>query len=551
MKKLFNHLRLFLFFSALVMLLVSCSNSVVLESPIEDTTLEEESPIEDTTLEEESPIEDAALEEPSYTLNITQQPAYTVVSYNQSATLSCKAESECQPVSYQWYKCDDMSGSNAELISGATSNSYETPVFTEKEIRYYYCVSKINSEEKLSAVTAVAYTGLPLVKIETPDSAEISSKEEWLKDATLSIEGAELDSWNISEPIMTSIRGRGNSTWVQPKKPYALKLDKKKSILGMPEHKRWVLIANYLDNSFIRNEMAFYLSEIFELDYTVHGKYVDLILNGEYKGLYWFGEAIKPDANRVNINDGSKNISDDEDKDYLIEMDVYYDEPVKFKSSIRNLPYMIKNDDYMVDDENNLTSGGESRLERLQAKINDLEILLYPDFAEEMSTNDCSAPDESFSQIIDIDSWAKFWFVNEIMDNGELGHPKSCYFTFDSENNIFKAGPVWDFDWAALFQPAYCSLKDTLYYNALFKSPEFVNLVKELWNQYYGRIHIVSKVESLRDELKFSAELDGYIWGINHNPLGMVCNDFNEHINYVRNALSTKLDVVNADITEM
>ena len=145
MKKLFNHLRLFLFFSVLVMLLVSCSNSVLLESPIEDTTLEEE-----------SPIEDAALEEPSYILNITQQPAYTVVSYNQSATLSCKAESECQPVSYQWYKCDDMSGSNAELISGATSNSYETPVFTEKEIRYYYCVSKINSEEKLSAVAAVA-----------------------------------------------------------------------------------------------------------------------------------------------------------------------------------------------------------------------------------------------------------------------------------------------------------------------------------------------------------------------------------------------------------
>ena len=134
MKKFFNHLRLFLFFSVLVMLLVSCSNSVVLESPIED----------------------AALEEPSYTLNITQQPAFTVVSYNQSATLSCKAESECQPVSYQWYKCDDMSGSNAELISGATSNSYETPVFTEKEIRYYYCVSKINSEEKLSAVAAVA-----------------------------------------------------------------------------------------------------------------------------------------------------------------------------------------------------------------------------------------------------------------------------------------------------------------------------------------------------------------------------------------------------------
>ena len=60
-----------------------------------------------------------------------------------------------------------MSGSNAELIIGATSDSYETSIFTEKEIRYYYCVLKIGSEEKQSAVAAVAYTGLPILYLDT------------------------------------------------------------------------------------------------------------------------------------------------------------------------------------------------------------------------------------------------------------------------------------------------------------------------------------------------------------------------------------------------
>ena len=50
----------------------------------------------------------------------------------------------------------------------------------------------------------------------------------------------------------------------------------------------------------MKNEMAFYLSNVMELDYTVRGKFCDLILNGEYKGLYWLGEAIKADENRVN-----------------------------------------------------------------------------------------------------------------------------------------------------------------------------------------------------------------------------------------------------------
>ena len=492
-----------------------------------------------------------------------QPPMMNVAAYNQGVTLSCEAEVTDYTVRYKWYESSDGTsalGKAAAGGSGMDTNTFTTPVFTQKGIRYFYCVATtviasgegddVNTIATISDVVSVACTGLPVVKVETPDRVEITSNTEWTENATISLTGASDDSWNF-ETVTTSIRGRGNSTWGQPKKPYALKLDKKQKIMGFPKHKRWVLIANYLDNSFLRNEMAFYLSEQVGLDWTVHGEFVDLVLNGEYKGLYWLGEAIKVDENRVNINDGTETMSDDEDKDYLIEMDVYYDEIVKFKSSIRNMPYMIKNDDYMIDDNNVITSGGEARLSRLQEKITALEEKLYPDFTAEMNTNNCAAPDESYSEVIDIDSWAKFWFVNEIMNNGELGHPKSCYFTFDSTNNILKAGPVWDFDWASLSQASSCRLKATIYYDALFKSPAFVSRTKELWSKSYANIDISTQIEAMREQISLAAVYDTMLWGAHKDPSGIVRADFDAYVDFLKDTLEKKLVVVNTAINEL
>lgn len=504
----------------------------------------------------------------SYT--ITETPV-TLHIANPKASFSFGVSIPGYNVKYQWYESSDGSTNTGSLITateanGADTTTFTTPDFTEKGIHYYYCSARIviyegnesnpaiELELVKSPVVSVAFTGLPTVIVNTKDKQDIISKEDWMKKTELSITGAENEDWNI-ELSDVSIKGRGNSTWGQPKKPYAIKLDKKKNLLGMPAHKRWVLIANYLDNSFLRNEMAFYLSEQFELDYTVQGKFVDLILNGEYKGLYWLGEAIKVDENRININDGNKRISDDEDKDYLIEMDVYFDEPVKFHSSIRNMPYMIKNDDYMIDDDGTLTTGGQARLNRLQEKITNIENLLYPDYSQTMNVNDCSAPDENYSDIIDIDSWAKFYLVNEIMSNGELGHPKSCYFTYENattseEHDSFKAGPVWDFDWASLYVSNSCSLKGTIYYNALFKSPSFKQRLKEIWSAKHEGIDISSKIENMRSQIQIAADFDTKLWGVNHNPITeqLSFSNFNGHVDFLKNALQSKYAVVESEV---
>ena len=160
----------------------------------------------------------------------------------------------------------------------------------------------------------------------------------------------------------------------------------------MPKHKRWVLIANYLDNSFMKNTTAFCLSKMLGMDYTVRGEYVNLVLNGNYVGFYWLGEAIKTDENRVNI---------DEENDFLVEMDVYYDETRKFKSKKKNLPYMIKNDDFMK----------EEKLSTLKDRISEMKYILY---FENFPYKDENILEINFtySDYTDLTSFAQF-YLNE------------------------------------------------------------------------------------------------------------------------------------------
>ena len=504
-----------------------------------------------------------------FTITKPLEAAYVAVTdEGGTATLTFEVEGY-DNISYQWYKSLDGTNENGTAIEGATESSYTTEAFTKpKRGMYYYCVATAGEKSKKSNVTLVANTGLPTFYVNTPDGVEITEKERWIDGTELTLKDAGNDNF---ENVTTEFRGRGNSTWEQPKKPYAIKLNKtqKRGILGMPEHRRWVLIANYLDNSFLKNQVAFYLSGRLNMDYTVHGQFVNLVFNGVYRGLYWLGEAIKVDENRVNIDDGNDNITDAQDKDFLIEMDTHYDEVVKFHTPIRNMPYMIKNDDYMVEAKLNekgkkvkdkygntvnvISADGQARLARFQDKIANLENLLYPDYGTnddcKANTNDCSAPDEAYKDIIDVESWAKFWLINEIMDNTELTEPKSAYFTYQNkkEGDVFKAGPVWDFDAGAKTKDAPIKLDTTIYYNALFKSPSFMAAVKNVWNTFVSeniKEGLESGIESAKEMLGAAAKLDSMRWGAHRDYVQTTDLSFSGSVEFLKNSLQNKVQVV-------
>src|SRR5690606_8462016 len=141
-------------------------------------------------------------------------------------------------------------------------------------------------------------TGLPTIHLFT-DGQPIESKEEYV-DAEIQITNG-LEGEMLFEGI-TEIRGRGNSTWGMPEKPYRIKLDEKACLLGMPADKRWALMANYGDQSLLRNDVAFEVSRRLELEYTPRQQYVELFLNGEYMGNYTLTEHVKEGEHRVPID---------------------------------------------------------------------------------------------------------------------------------------------------------------------------------------------------------------------------------------------------------
>lgn len=145
---------------------------------------------------------------------------------------------------------------------------------------------------------SVVNTDLPVVIVNTPEKRPIQSKEEWIADTHLKI-------WQPNEGLTysdtTSIKGRGNITWTNyPKKPYALKLKDKAGLLGLTKHKRFCLLALY--HGYLGN---YYMAEVSKrapnLEWVPEGKYVELVLNGKFQGLYYLSEQIKVDKNRVNI----------------------------------------------------------------------------------------------------------------------------------------------------------------------------------------------------------------------------------------------------------
>ena len=238
----------------------------------------------------------------------------------------------------------------------------------------------------------------------------------------------------VTDPVLSSTRLRGNVTQQMPKKPFAIKLDKKHGVLDMPAHKRWVLLANWKDRTLMRNEVAFGIADVFKrtfpndgMAWNPSGQHVELVYNGVYVGNYYLCEHVKIDGNRLDINDpydpDDGYSGNPADYGYLLEADDGYDETWKFTTACY-VPFLFKDDanDEMLTYAANLVRGIEDKL-----------------YAGKY--------DEAFAQM-DLTSFVDYWLVQELMMNSETSHPKSCYNYLN--NGVMYAGPLWDFDWNTL-----------------------------------------------------------------------------------------------------
>ena len=403
-----------------------------------------------------------------------------------------------------------------EQISGVTVNDFSKPVtYTVKDrIEYTFTLT-------------VEYSGLPMVFIETAGGKTIPSKwEDWLEGSYVTVYNSD---WTVDYEGSTSVRGRGNSTWSYPKKPYALKLDSKAKILGMPKHKRWVLLANWMDRTLLRNRVSFNLAERTDLAYTPRGEFVEVFVNGKHMGNYFLCEQIKVDENRVNIDELDEG---EVDGGYLLELDSYYDEAFKFKSAVRNLPYMFKDPDEVSTEQFNF----------LQGYINNLESALYD--------NSRFAAGE-YEEYMDVASFIDWWFVMELTGIWEPNHPKSCYMHKDKGGRL-TAGPVWDFDWETYVPMNWFRIKDALYYGRLFQDPKFKATVKERWAKFSDDFRTLPDfIRSEAEIIRASEKMNHEMW-----PITQVVNQdeglsFDDAVARMISAYESKLNWMDREISKL
>lgn len=172
---------------------------------------------------------------------------------------------------------------------------------------------------------------LPVVIVNTDDSKPITDKVNY-KGCTIKI----LDYGK--ETILdesAQIKGRGNATWTLcAKKSYNFKFSSKQEVFDMPKHKKWSLLANYGDRTLMRNAICLEIANLADgMEWAPHGRFVDIIVNGEPKGNYWLCEKIEVDENRLNI---------DKENGWLVEHDVYEDDDYWFESQLFKERYKIK-----------------------------------------------------------------------------------------------------------------------------------------------------------------------------------------------------------------
>ena len=415
---------------------------------------------------------------------------------------------------------------NVEQISGVTENDFSSPLV--------YKVVSLDGKENEYKVS-VHRTNLAVVYINTQNGAAIPRKDQdWLGGTEIKI--VRNDGTVDFECLDANIKIRGNSTSNYPKKPYSIKLERKASILGMPKHKRWVLLANWMDRTLIRNSTALCIAKQTGLAWTPNGEFVEVLLNGKHIGNYYLCEQIKIDENRVNINKMlPTDIGDAATGGYLLELDVNYDEVNKFKSKQRQLPYMIKEPD-----EDELS---QQQFDYIVDYVNRFEKLLY---TKESFDNG------AFRSYVDEDSFIDQWFVFELAQNGEIGHPKSCYMYKDKGGKLF-AGPVWDFDWGT-FIPDLTSYKayNHLYYGRFFTDDSFRERVKERWLELRPKMNnVFTHIDSMSELLAESAEANIELWPISSRVNGDETLSYQKAVQRLRTALVDRIKWLDSQINNM
>lgn len=356
----------------------------------------------------------------------------------------------------------------------------------------------------MSGQGVFAFHRLPTLYMETKDRKAVLSRDKW-KDST-AFRLVESDGVVAYRTNDVAVKARGHSTFSKSKKPYTFTLSKPVGLLGMRPGRKWILLANFMDHSNIRNSLAMAISSQTSLSWTPDGRFVDVVLNGQLQGCYYLIESVEVEKQRLNL---------DKTKGFLVEGDDY-DDGTTFYTAYRHLPLHVRYPGKV----------SAARQAAIEQRFNTIESLLYKDPNAGLRVLYCN--------YIDMDSFIDWWLVHELSQNAEPNGPRSCYF-HDNGDGRLRMGPVWDFDLAFItvgvdeggdIRPSRFNRTDVrlltvdslydahaLWYDRLFRDTTFRKRVGERWQQLKPRFEsLVTTIDVWKTQLGPSAVDNDKLW---------------------------------------
>lgn len=346
-------------------------------------------------------------------------------------------------------------------------------------------------------------TGLPCVAITS--SKAITSKEEYV-DSTIAINGGGASYGADLEQTVCRVKVRGAYSSRLEKKPYTIKFGKKTAVLDLTAEKSWILVASHLDLSQMRNYTAYEIAREFDAtEFSPRMRFVDVFVNGQYRGLYLLGDKVDISSTRFTVD---KN-TDEPDIGVFLELEK------DFRAE------GVKGYDYFQTPQGWCVTFKDPDADKLTAEQRNY-IRDYFIAAENAIISGVG-----YEDYIDVDSFIDWFLVETLFKNCDSEFTSSIYFHKDRGGKL-KMGPVWDFDSGLGNHEGFPELLDTTgwqprygtYFEYLMQHEDFRARMSRRWWEKHSVVESYGAlVDSTKELIRASYDENFKVYDILQNGI--------------------------------
>ena len=354
------------------------------------------------------------------------------------------------------------------------------------------------------------------------------------------------------------IKVRGNSTADAEKRPYRLKFAKKSDstdgqahkhdLLGYGYSKRnWTLLANVNDKSLLRNALTYHIGKAVGMPFCPGYKFVDLVINNEYRGTYQVSDHCEVDADRINVN---------EDTGWYVEF--------QGRNDMCDYPMCFAEGGVLMNI-NNPEPDDENDADQRNAIINPIKDWFLNGWKKAFGTG-YTNPASGWRAYNDEESLIKFWIATELTGDYDGLMSVKAYREADGK---LCWGPLWDKDlafgnWQSMADPdgmlvAHLQQASCVqgYFDKLTQDPDFMAHAKEVLDNLVSggiKANLLEKIDEMADVVRETQVLNLAKWG--NTPQGAFgyvggLANYQAYVDQLKDWLSDRIDYVQQRFDEL